>query len=223
MVTTLAWLRQPPGGPNAKHLLEHLDRLKAILDFDLPTGLDKAVHQNRLLKLGREGRQMTAQDLGKFESNRRYATLAALLLETHATITDEIIEMHDRIIGRLFTRAKHNHCEQFQQSGKAIHEKVRLYWRVGKALLEAKQSGADPFVAIESVIPWDVFKQSVIDAEKLAQLNSPIDRHRSAVRHRRSPKGHVATTLPWHLSHTPDELVGTPANLVPTPARLVAH
>jgi TnpA family transposase len=93
-----------------------------------------------------------------------------LLLETHATITDEIIEMHDRIIGRLFTRAKHNHCEQFQQSGKAIHEKVRLYWRVGKALLEAKQSGADPFVAIESVIPWDVFKQSVIDAEKLAQL-----------------------------------------------------
>jgi hypothetical protein len=37
---------------------------------------------------------MTAQDLGKFESNHRYATLAALLLETHATITDEIIEMH---------------------------------------------------------------------------------------------------------------------------------
>lgn len=53
-------------------------------------------------------------------------------------------------------------------------------------------------------------------------VNSPIDRHRSAVRHRRSP-GHVATTLTWHLSHTPDELVGTPANLVPTPARLVAH
>jgi hypothetical protein len=71
MATTLAWLRQPPGGPNAKHLLEHLDRLKAILDFDLPTGLDKAVHQNRLLKLAREGRQMRAQDLGKFESNRR--------------------------------------------------------------------------------------------------------------------------------------------------------
>jgi hypothetical protein len=168
-VTTLAWLRQPPGVPNAKHLLEHLDRLKAIRDFDLPAGLDKAIHQNRLLKLAREGRQMTAQDLGKFESNRRHATLVALLLETQATITDEIIDIHDRIIGRLFSRAKHHHSEQFQQSGKAIHEKVRLYWRVGKALLEAKQSGSDPFAAIENVIPWDVFTQSVTEAEKLAQ------------------------------------------------------
>jgi hypothetical protein len=168
-VTTLAWLRQPPGVPNAKHLLEHLDRLRAIKDFDLPAGTDKAIHQNRLLKLAREGRQMTAQDLGKFESKRRHATLVALLLETHATITDEIIEMHDRIIGRLFSRAKHHHAEEFQQSGKAIHEKVRLYWRVGQALLEAKQSGSDPFVAIERVIPWDVFTQSVTEAEKLAQ------------------------------------------------------
>jgi TnpA family transposase len=28
--TKLAWLRQPPGTPNAKHLLEHIDRLEAI-------------------------------------------------------------------------------------------------------------------------------------------------------------------------------------------------
>lgn len=61
-MTTVMWLRQSPGVPNAKHLLEHIQRLKAIQLLRLPEG-----------------------------------------------------------------------AEQFQQSGKAIKEKVRLYWRVGKA------------------------------------------------------------------------------------------
>ena len=168
-ITTLAWLRQPPSAPNAKHVLEHIDRLKVIQDLALPAKLDKSIHQNRLLKLAREGRQMTAQDLGKFEASRRYATLVALLLETQATIIDEIIDVHDRIIGALFSRAKRNHEKQFQQSGKLVNEKVRLYWRIGNALLEAKQTGSDPFAAIESVIPWDTFTQSVTEAQKLAQ------------------------------------------------------
>jgi hypothetical protein len=63
------------------------------------------IHQNRLLKLAREGRQMTSHDLSKFEPNRRYATIIALIIEAHAIIIDEIIEMHDRIIGSLFARS----------------------------------------------------------------------------------------------------------------------
>jgi TnpA family transposase len=56
-----------------------------------------------------------------------------------------------------------------QESGKAINDKVRLYSRVGRALFEAKQSGRDPFAAIKEIIPWEVFSQSIAEAEKLAQ------------------------------------------------------
>jgi hypothetical protein len=49
----------------------------------------------------------------------------------------------------MFNAAKHKHHEQFQTSGKAINDKVRLYGRVGQALIEAKRLGADPFAAIE--------------------------------------------------------------------------
>ena len=35
-VSTLVWLRQSPGAPNAKHLLEHIDRLKAIEALEAP-------------------------------------------------------------------------------------------------------------------------------------------------------------------------------------------
>jgi hypothetical protein len=59
---------------------------------------------------------------------------------------------NDRIIGKLFNRARRHHEEHFQQSGKAINEKVRLFYRVGQALLKARQAGGDPFQAIEAVI-----------------------------------------------------------------------
>ena len=167
--TWLAWLRQSPAKPNSRHMLEHIERLKALQSLDLPVGIDRQVHQNRLLKIAREGRQMTPADLVKFASQRRYATLAALALEGTATVTDEIIDLHDRIIGRLFNAAKNKHQEQFQAAGKAINDKVRLYGRIGKALLEARQSGCDPFAAIEAVIPWDAFTASVTEAQKLAQ------------------------------------------------------
>jgi hypothetical protein len=83
-----------------------------------------------------------------------------------ATVTDEIIDLHDRILGKLFNAAKNKHQQQFQASGKAINAKVRLFGRIGQALIEAKQSGRDPFAAIEAVMSWDAFAESVTEAQK---------------------------------------------------------
>lgn len=168
-MTWLAWLRQSPAKPNSRHMLEHIERLKSWQALDLPAGIERQVHQNRLLKIAREGGQMTPADLAKFEVQRRYATLVALAIEGMATVTDEIIDLHDRIIGKLFNAAKNKHQQQFQASGKAINDKVRMYGRIGQALIEAKQSGSDPFAAIEAVMPWDTFAASVTEAQTLAR------------------------------------------------------
>ncbi|WP_406812730.1 hypothetical protein [Klebsiella aerogenes] len=66
---------------------------------------------------------------------------------------DELVDLHDRIPVKLFSGAKHKHQQQFQKQGKAINDKVRLYSGIGRALLEAKESGSDPYAAIEAVIP----------------------------------------------------------------------
>ncbi|HEB3880236.1 TPA: DUF4158 domain-containing protein, partial [Escherichia coli] len=190
-ITWLTWLRQAPLKPNSRHMLEHIERLKTFQLVDLPEGLGRHIHQNRLLKLAREGGQMTPKDLGKFEPQRRYATLAAVVLESTATLAavvlestatlaavvlestatviDELVDLHDRILVKLFSGAKHKHQQQFQKQGKAINDKVRLYSRIGQALLEAKESGSDPYAAIEAVIPWDEFTESVSEAELLAR------------------------------------------------------
>ena len=149
--------------------LVHLERLQAVHDLNIPAGLEHAIHQNRLLKLAREGGQMTAQHLRDLEPTRRYATLVAIILDTRATLIDEIIDLHDRFMGSLFNKAKRRHAEQFHRSGKEINHKVRLYSRIGRALIDAKQSGSDPFAAIEAIMPWEVFSESITEAERLAQ------------------------------------------------------
>ncbi len=167
--SSLAWLRQPSGTPNAKHILTHIERLRAIRSLELPEGLERNVHQNRLLKLAREGSQMTAQHLRDLEPLRRYATLVAVVLDTRSILIDEIIDLHDRILGALFSRAKRHHAERFQASGKSINAKLRIYSRIGRALLEAKQNGLDAFAAIEAILPWEAFTDIVTEAEKLAE------------------------------------------------------
>ena len=167
--TYLAWLRQSPMKSNSKAMLEHIERLKLLHDINLPEGIERSVHQNRLLKMAREGGQMTPANLSKFEPNRRYATLVALVIEAIATLTDEIIELHDKIIGKLFNTAKHKHEKEFQSSGKAINDKVRLYNKIGQALLDAKHTGTDPYKAIEAIISWDKFTESVDEAGRLAK------------------------------------------------------
>jgi TnpA family transposase len=113
--------------------LVHLKRLKTVRRLALPEGLEAAVHQNRLLKLARGGGQMTAQHLRDLKPDRRYATLVAVLIETRTMLIDEIIDLHDRFMAALFGQAKRHHLERFEQSGKALNDKVCLYSRIGRA------------------------------------------------------------------------------------------
>lgn len=68
---------------------------------------------------------MTAQHLRDLDPNWRYATLVVVVLDTRTTLIDEIIDLHDRFMGSLFSKAKRNHADRFRQSGKAINDKAR--------------------------------------------------------------------------------------------------
>ncbi len=167
--SVLAWLRQPVAATGPRHLMDLVQRLRHIRGIGLPPELAGAVHQNRLLKLARTADQATGQHLRRLDEDQRHAFLVALILETRATLTDECLAMHDRIMGALFARAKRHHMEAFAESAESVNEKVRLYAKVGQAILEARQKGNDPFAAIESVMSWEAFEATVIEAGSMAR------------------------------------------------------
>jgi hypothetical protein len=63
-------------------------------------------------------------------------------------------------------KAQCKHLASFQDHGKSINDKVRLYALVGQALIEAKQSAADPFSEIEKLMTWEAFETSAVEAAK---------------------------------------------------------
>ncbi|HAT2642051.1 TPA: Tn3 family transposase, partial [Serratia marcescens] len=168
----LTWLLQPPGKINGKNVLQHLDRLSSIESLALPEGIDRTIHQNRLLKLAREGRKMSSRDLTRFSAARRHAILVCVLEEARATLTDEVIELHERMLNSLFNKAKRTQAERLQQTGKLIQSKLRQYIDVGQALSDARDSGGDPWLAIENILPWPEFVASLEETRHLARKNN---------------------------------------------------
>ncbi len=90
--------------------------------------------------------------------------MVAVALDLAASLTDQAVDLFDRLIGTMFRKADERHARAFQADGRAINEKVRLYARVGAALIAARDNQQDAFDAITAVIPWDRFLATVAAA-----------------------------------------------------------
>ena len=168
----LIWLREPPSSPGPKNFHKIVDKLAFVRNLGLPEepGGDPegSIHNNRLSQLAREGAKTTPQHLRRFDPDHRHATLVAYLSERAATLADEALDMHDRLVGEMLGKGEKVRDENFRKRGKAINEKVGLYAAVGKALIAARETGEDPYAVIEEAVGWERFVESIEEAEELA-------------------------------------------------------
>ncbi len=167
--TTLGWLRQAAGTANPINIVSCIERLKFIRNLGIPPEWTRRIHQNRLTQIAREASNTPVTHFRDLGEERRYATLVAAVLDTASLITDETVDMHESFLGRQFKRAERKHLNNFQENGKAIHDKVRLYATIGQAIIDARELSEDAFAAIERVLTWDAFRESVLEADKISQ------------------------------------------------------
>src|ERR1700750_2765953 len=69
------------------------------------------------------------QHVAGYERQRRHATLVAVALDLAASLTDQAINLFDRLIGTMFRKANERHARAFQADRRAPHETVRLFSR----------------------------------------------------------------------------------------------
>ena len=167
--STLAWLRQTAYAATAGHFPKLIERLRQVRALGIEPERATRIHQNHWLKLALEGGRSTVQHWAELEPLRRYATLTAWVLELTATLTGEALNRFEHLIASLFKKTARAHADEFHRSGKAINEKLRLYARIGEALIAARATHSDAFAAIEGVLPWNRFESTVAEAHQLAQ------------------------------------------------------
>lgn len=97
----LGWLRQTVGRPTPVNFLRLCEKLGAIRAIGLDEGMGSTIHQSRLQQLAREGARYSLQHLNRFREEKRQALLVAFLIRTAQEFTDQAIDMHDQMIGRL--------------------------------------------------------------------------------------------------------------------------
>ena len=156
-------------------MLGLIERLEHVGAIGIEPGRGHLVHQARLAQLAREASRTTVQHVTGYERQRRHATLVATMLDITASLTDQAIDLFDRLVGSMFRKAEGRQARAFQADARAINEKVRLYARVGAALIAARDGKGDAYRAITSVISWERFCATVAEAKALARGHSCRD------------------------------------------------
>jgi hypothetical protein len=175
--TVLAWLPQPDGAPSARNLLGHLERLQALRQVGLPVEIGRTVHQNHLLRLAREGAQTTVYHLKDFEVERHQATLVAILLDTQSTLIDEILDLHDRMVGSAFAKAKRAYETSFQERRASESKNC---WRRGTGTSDSFDRGS-----FRPWLPQEMRARARYFFFRGAQDPGPGENHASGVRQTR--------------------------------------
>ncbi len=96
---------------------------------------DERVHPNRLRQLARRCAQYAAQPLSRFGPESRYALLAAYCPDLQATLTDQSLDMRDKMLGELLRKGERKQDRHFQTNARALNTSLAVLATAGEAFL----------------------------------------------------------------------------------------
>jgi hypothetical protein len=104
---------------------------------------DTRLHPNRLRQLASRGAQYAAQPLARFSAVQRYGLLAAYLPDLAANLTDQTLDMLDKILEELVRKGNKKQERHFQSNARAMNANLTVLTTAGDALLTARRDGLD--------------------------------------------------------------------------------
>ncbi len=96
------------------------------------------------------------------------------LLDLFETLTDAVLDMHDRVMVSLRYGDEREAAQAFGQQGPTAVEQLSTYKSVCAAIIAAREQGADPYQAVEAVVDWQRLVETVRD-ERNAVSTEQLD------------------------------------------------
>ena len=134
--STFAWLKTAAPAASVNAIGELLSKRATILALSV-TDLDlRVLNRNRVRQFAQLGHSYHAGSLKRFDPPKRYVILVCLLQDLIQEVTDDIIEMLDVLIGRIFSQSEKERDEEFKQQGKHINAKLILFRTITAIVLD---------------------------------------------------------------------------------------
>lgn len=153
-VSKLTWLKSIPVAAKPDHIRQILERLKFVRAIGIPATVANNIHVDRYRQFVREGRTSATYMIERYATARRHATLVAFLIDIEERLTDAAIEMADKLIGGVFTRARNAQARNFAATSRDVGRLMTIFGKTIDALTGAVDSGEDPIDAIDASVGW---------------------------------------------------------------------
>jgi hypothetical protein len=131
----LSWLQRTPTGDNPKQILETLDKMAFLQQHQVNQWNLTQLNPNRINHLARIEARATNQYLQRANEAKRYPILIAFLKQSLYNFTDDLIEMVDQRIWKLYGEAKRNFEQDRLKATETINEKLQILYDLGQLLL----------------------------------------------------------------------------------------
>ena len=177
----LGWLRRVPRSCSAAGILDLMQRLNWVQGWGVPRELADGIAGKRIDQLAARGARHSVAHFRRFPPKKRYAILAAFLLNLAEELTDRSVDFHRRLIGRLFRASEKKQWTGFVQQGPSVNEKLHNYARLTAVIARAHKDGRSLEAAIEQEFAWEALELDGQAAGRLARplLGSPLQDFRA--------------------------------------------
>ena len=130
------------------------------------------INPNRRKQLAQIGFRSTAQALSRMNKTRRYPILLAFLAQLHEEVLDELVELFDRLLYNISSRADRKLNEIRQQIALLAGDKIKLLQGLVQILIDPTVPDAELRKAIYEFLPETKLKVTFDECER---LNEPLD------------------------------------------------
>lgn len=163
-------LKQWPRHPKPANILKLIERLNLLRQFPVNNPRLGALPRSRLDGLAAEGKRLSTSSLAEYAPAKRRAVIFARLVELSQTLTDEVLEMHDRLMLTYLRESERASITEYQRHGQSLIERLQTFEQVCTALVRARAEHLDPYQVIEDVLPWGKLVASITDPQAALQL-----------------------------------------------------
>lgn len=157
----LGWFRESHVDANPKSITSLLDKLRFLEPQPIPWAALKLIPRSRLERMTLEARTLQGYQFRDFEPRRRYTTVLVALMDLTYRITDQIFDLHQRIMLTQLRNCQHRHIEDLKETHLGLADALLLHQKVGEVLIRARETGKSPFEDIDKVVSWETYVESV--------------------------------------------------------------
>lgn len=129
-------LKQPPGQASPTSILRLIEKLEMIQATGV-LALDLSwLNNNYQRSMTRYVKRCSATRLRELKSSRRYSVLVCFLWQTHRDTIDHIVDMHDKIVTGVYSRAQTEIDEETRRQRKMLRASLTTLRTIGRVLLD---------------------------------------------------------------------------------------